>query len=34
VIEDGYLQALRDPAVIEAARRYGDPIDLLETFPV
>ncbi|HUZ72526.1 MAG TPA: hypothetical protein VMU87_06045 [Stellaceae bacterium] len=34
VIEEGFLQALRDPAVIETARRYGDPVDLLESFPV
>jgi hypothetical protein len=34
VIEDGFLMALRDPAVVEAARRYGDPVELLESFPV
>ncbi|MFK7966506.1 MAG: hypothetical protein AB8C46_21280 [Burkholderiaceae bacterium] len=33
VIEDGFLSALRDPAVVEAAKRYGDPIDLLERWP-
>jgi len=34
VIDDGFLKALRDPAVVEAARHYGDPIELLENFPV
>ena len=34
VIDEGFLKALRDPAVVEAARRYGDPVDLLENFPV
>jgi len=26
--------ALRDPQVVAAAERYGDPVDLLENFPV
>ena len=30
LIEDGFLQALRDPEVIEVAERYGDPKQLLE----
>jgi hypothetical protein len=30
VIERGFLMALRDPAVVEMASRYGDPVDLLE----
>ena len=34
LIEDGYLHSLADPAVIECAKRYGDPMELLEGFPV
>jgi hypothetical protein len=34
VIDDGFLMSLRDPRVIEVASQYGDPIELLETFPV
>jgi hypothetical protein len=34
LIEDGYLMSLRNPAVIEAAGKYGDPVELLEQFPV
>jgi hypothetical protein len=30
LIDHGFLAALKDPHVIEAARRYGDPVDLLE----
>lgn len=30
LIRDGFLCALRDPAVVEAAAAYGDPVDLLE----
>ncbi len=30
IIENGFLVALRDPAVVEMARRYGDPVELLE----
>jgi hypothetical protein len=33
LIEDGFLTALRDPTVIAAAERYGDPVDLLERWP-
>ena len=33
VIEDGFLLALRDPQVIAAASRFGDPVDLLEGWP-
>lgn len=32
IIDKGFLMALRDPAVVEMAQRYGDPIDLLESF--
>ena len=32
LIDNGFLMALRDPQVIEMARRYGDPVELLETF--
>ena len=34
VIDKGFLMALRDPLVVAAAERYGDPVDLLENFPV
>jgi hypothetical protein len=34
MIEDGYLLSLRDPAVRALAERYGDPVDLLESYPV
>ena len=34
VIDKGFLMALRDPEVVAAAERYGDPVDLLENFPV
>ena len=34
VIDGGFLTALRDPQVVEAASRYGGPIELLESFPV
>ena len=34
IIEEGFLKSLRDPAVIAAAARYGDPVELLEGFPV
>ena len=32
LIDNGFLTALRDPQVIEMARRYGDPVEMLETF--
>ena len=32
LIDNGFLMALRDSQVIEAASRYGDPVELLETF--
>ncbi len=32
LIDNGFLMALRDPRVVEAASRYGDPVELLETF--
>lgn len=34
VIEEGFLKSLSDPQVIAAAERYGDPVELLEAFPV
>ncbi len=30
LVERGFLSALKDPQVVEAARRFGDPLDLLE----
>lgn len=30
IIDRGFLVALRDPAVVEMAKRYGDPVELLE----
>ena len=33
LVQDGLLTALRSPQVIEAARRFGDPVDLLEGWP-
>lgn len=33
LITDGFLEALRDPAVVGMASRYGDPVDLLESWP-
>ena len=30
LIDRGFLTALREPQVIEAAKKYGDPVDLLE----
>jgi hypothetical protein len=30
IIDRGFLMALRDPAVVDMASRYGDPVDLLE----
>jgi len=33
LVSDGFLEALRDPAVVEMASRYGDPVDLLESWP-
>ena len=33
LISDGFLEALRDPSVVEMAARYGDPVDLLESWP-
>lgn len=34
MVEDGYLVSLRDPQVLAAAERYGDPVELLEGYPV
>ena len=31
LIDQGFLCALRDPEVVEAARAYGDPVELLES---
>jgi len=33
LVSDGFLDALRDPAVVAMAGRYGDPVDLLESWP-
>ena len=33
IIDNGFLVALRDPAVVEMAKRYGDPLELLEAGP-
>jgi hypothetical protein len=33
IIDRGFLVALRDPAVVELAKRYGDPVELLEAGP-
>lgn len=33
LIEDGFLCSLRDPPVVEMAKRFGDPVDLLEAWP-
>lgn len=33
LIQDGLLTALRDPRVVEAASRFGNPVDLLEGWP-
>ena len=33
LVTDGFLEALRDPSVVKAAERYGDPVDLLEGWP-
>lgn len=32
LIDNGFLMALREPEVVEAASRYGDPVELLEGF--
>ncbi len=34
MVEDGYLLSLKDPAVIAMAETYGDPVELLEGYPV
>jgi hypothetical protein len=31
LVDGGFLAALRDEAVVDAARRYGDPVELLES---
>ena len=33
LVEDGFLCALRDEGVVQAASRFGDPMDLLERWP-
>jgi hypothetical protein len=30
LVERGFLSALKDPEVVGVARRFGDPLDLLE----
>ena len=32
VIDNGFLMALRDPEVVAMASRFGDPLELLESF--
>ena len=32
LIDNGFLMALRAPQVVDMARQYGDPVDLLESF--
>jgi len=32
LIDNGFLMALRSDAVVQAAARYGDPVELLEAF--
>jgi len=34
LVTEGFLEALRDEAVVAAAARYGDPVDLLQNWPV
>ena len=33
LVTDGFLEALRDESVVTMAARYGDPVDLLESWP-
>ena len=33
LIEEGFLNSLRDPEVVAVASKYGDPVELLEQFP-
>jgi len=32
LIDNGFLMALRDPQVVKEASKYGDPVELLESF--
>ena len=32
LIDNGFLMSLRDEQVVEAASRYGDPVELLEAY--
>jgi hypothetical protein len=32
LIDNGFLMALRDPQVVKEAGKYGDPVELLESF--
>jgi hypothetical protein len=34
MVEDGYLLSLKDPKVLEMAETYGDPVELLEGYPM
>ena len=34
MVDRGFLMSLEDPAVIEMARAYGDPVELLQSYPV
>jgi hypothetical protein len=33
LVTEGFLEALRDSEVVAMASRYGDPVDLLESWP-
>ena len=33
LVTNGFLDALRDESVVAMAARYGDPVDLLESWP-
>lgn len=33
LVTEGFLDALRDPSVVMMASRFGDPVDLLESWP-
>ncbi len=34
MVDEGYLLSLKDPAVLATAERYGDPVELLESYPM
>ena len=33
LVQDGFLTSLRSDQVVNAARRYGEPVELLEAWP-